>query len=76
MADDAPGPGTSRAYAEGYRQGLSDGRTGGLTVICGDMRDGRTAQRVAGYQAGLAAGKQARVPDRVGRVREPEAGAW
>jgi hypothetical protein len=75
MAGDAHGPGMSREYAEGYRWGLADARTGAITFICGDLRDGPTAQRVAGYQAGLAAGKQAREPDFAGRAGEPEAEA-
>jgi hypothetical protein len=66
----------SREYAEGYRLGLADARTGALTLICGDLRDGRTAQRVAGYQAGRTAGMRARGPGLTGMVGEPEAEAW
>jgi hypothetical protein len=75
MAGDAHERGMSRAYAEGYRLGLADARAGAIRCICGDLRDGPTARRVAGYQAGLTAGKQARERDFVGRAGEPKAEA-
>jgi hypothetical protein len=75
MAGDAHERGRSRAYAEGYRLGLADARVGAIRFICGDLRDGPTAQRVAGYQAGLAAGKQARERDFAARAGEREAEA-
>ncbi len=76
MAGDAQRRGMSREYAEGYRLGLADARTGALTLICGDLKEESTAQRVAGYQAGRAAGMRARGPGLTGRAVEPEAGAW
>jgi len=69
----APSPGAGQRpgyYAAGYRLGLADARTGGFTFICGDLKDPATAQRVAGYQAGLAAGRRDRHAE-----PEPEAGS-
>jgi hypothetical protein len=45
----------SAAYREGYRLGLRDALTGGMTTIC----DGgpRARQEFAGYLAGLARGR-------------------
>ena len=37
-------------YAEGFRLGVRDVRTGGMTLICGDPE--AVAQRVVGYEAG------------------------
>ena len=37
-------------YSEGFRLGVRDVRTGGMTLICGDPE--AVAQRVAGYEAG------------------------
>ena len=76
MAGHVHKSGLSREYAEGYRAGMADARTGTLTLICGDVRDARTAQRIAGYQAGLAAGNRSRGPGLTARAREPEAEAW
>ncbi len=55
----------SAQFAAGYRLGLADARTGGLTLICGGPE---VAERAAGYQAGLLAGRRE-------RQAEPEAGS-
>jgi hypothetical protein len=57
----------SAQYADGYRLGLADARTGSFTIICGGSPE--AAERAAGYQTGLLTGRRERHA-----APEPEAG--
>jgi hypothetical protein len=59
----------SRWYREGYRLGLRDALTGGMTIICDGGPGAR--QEFAGYLAGLARGR-ALVKQRLEREAERE----
>jgi hypothetical protein len=57
----------SAQFVAGYRLGLADARTGGMTLICGGPE---VAEKAAGYAAGLLAGGRQRQAE-----HEPEAGS-